>query len=62
MGIAGAFEVHCSKGNGTKVQAKIVTAVTSLADSYDLTTLAVGKGELSTTNGASDTTLKRYLS
>lgn len=40
----------------------LITTVTSPALSYNLTTLAVVKDELSITNGASDATLKRYLS
>lgn len=40
----------------------LITTVTSPASSYDLTTLAIVKDELSIDNVASDGTLKRYLS
>src|SRR5580704_1519164 len=44
------------------MQPRIVTTVTTAASSYDLTTLAIVKDELAITDGASDATLKRYLS
>lgn len=40
---------------------RVISTVTTAAESYDLTTLAVVKDELSITNGASDATLGRYL-
>jgi hypothetical protein len=41
---------------------KVITTVLASAASYDLTTLAVVKDELSISDGSSDATLKRYLS
>ncbi|MEZ0060903.1 hypothetical protein ABIF26_006446 [Bradyrhizobium elkanii] len=40
---------------------RIVSTVVTAVDSYDLTTLAVVKDELSITGGASDGTLRRYI-
>lgn len=44
------------------MQLRVVSTVVTAASSYDLTTLDIVKDELSITNGASDATLKRYLS
>lgn len=43
------------------MQQRIVTTVTSAASSYDLTTLANVKAELSVTVNSQDTLLKRYI-
>lgn len=43
------------------MSSRVISTVVTAAQSYDLTTLAVVKDELSITDGASDATLARYL-
>jgi hypothetical protein len=40
---------------------KVITTVVTAASSYDLTTLAIVKDELSITDGSKDTSLRRYI-